>query len=62
MTTFLIGKKVIRNQILADDFTPKVLKNYNTKVYKKKLANESKVISELGLSYTRTLPAIRWIN
>jgi hypothetical protein len=50
----LIGKKVIRYQILADDFTPKSAKNYNTKVYKKKLENESKVISELGLSYTRT--------
>ena len=54
----LIGKKVIRYQNLADDFTPKSAKNYNTKVYKQKLANESKVISELGVSYTRTLPAI----
>ena len=54
----LIGKKVIRNQILADDFTPKSAKNYNTKVYNQKLANEAKVISELGLSYTKTLPAI----
>lgn len=54
----LIGKKVIRNQILADDFTPKSAKNYNSKVYKQKLANEARVISELGVPYTRTLPAI----
>ncbi len=54
----LIGKKVIRHQILADDFTPKSAKNYNTKVYNQKIANEAKVISELGLQYTKTLPAI----
>lgn len=54
----LIGKKVIRHQVLADDFTPKSAKNYNTKVYKQKLANEAKVISELGVPYTKTLPAI----
>ena len=54
----LIGKKVIRYQNLADDFTPKSAKNYNSKVYQTKLANESKVISELGYQYTKTLPAI----
>ena len=54
----LIGKKVVRYQNLSDDFTPKSAKNYNTKVYKTKLANESKVISELGAQYTKTLPAI----
>lgn len=54
----LIGKKVIRHQILADDFTPKSAKNYTSKVYHQKLANEAKVISELGAQYTKTLPAI----
>lgn len=54
----LIGKKVVRNQNLAEDFTPKSAKNYNTKVYKQKLANEAKVISELGAQYTKTLPAV----
>lgn len=54
----LIGKKVVRYQSLSDDFTPKSAKNYNTAVYKQKLANESKVISELGAQYTKTLPAI----
>ena len=54
----LIGKKVIRYQNLADDFTPKSAKNYNSKVYQTKLTNESKVISELGYQYTKTLPAI----
>ena len=51
-------EKVIRYQNLADDFTPKSAKNYNSKVYQTKLANESKVISELGYQYTKTLPAI----
>ena len=54
----LIGKKVIRYQNLADDFTPKSAKNYNSKVYQTKLTNEAKVISELGYQYTKTLPAI----
>lgn len=54
----LIGKKVIRHQILADDFAPKSGKNYTSKVYQQKLTNEAKVISELGAQYTKTLPAI----
>lgn len=54
----LLGKKVVRKQVLPDDFTPNSPKRYNTKVYRQKLSNEAKVISELGAQYTRTLPAI----
>ncbi|QIG89954.1 endonuclease [Chryseobacterium sp. POL2] len=54
----LKGKKVVRNQILSDDFTPKSSKNWGTKFYKQKLANEAKVISELGRKFTNTNPAI----
>lgn len=54
----LKGKKVIRNQILADDFTANSPKNWNTKNYNIKLANESKVISEMGAQYTKTAPVI----
>ena len=54
----LKGKKVIRNQILADDFTANSPKNWNTKNYNIKLGNESKVISEMGAQYTKTAPVI----
>lgn len=54
----LIGKKVIRYQGSNDEFTPKSPKQYNTKVYKQKLANEAKVISELGRAYTNQNPTI----
>lgn len=54
----LTGKKVIRYQILSDDFTTKSVKNWNTPKYKIKLANEAKVISELGRQYTNDNPAI----
>lgn len=54
----LLGKKVVRYQSLADDFTPKSSKNYTSKVYQQKIANEAKVISELGAQYTKTLPSI----
>ncbi|KMQ72083.1 endonuclease/exonuclease/phosphatase family protein [Chryseobacterium koreense] len=54
----LKGKKVVRNQILSDDFTPRSGKNWNTKNYKQKLANEAQVISEMGAQYTKTAPAI----
>ncbi|MBK1894484.1 endonuclease/exonuclease/phosphatase family protein [Chryseobacterium paridis] len=54
----LKGKKVVRYQGASDEFTPKSPKNYNTKIYKTKLANEAKVISELGAQYTKTAPAI----
>lgn len=54
----LKGKKVIRIQSGSDEFTPKSAKNYNTKIYKTKLANEAKVISEMGRSYTGTAPVV----
>lgn len=54
----LKGKKVIRRQILADDFTANSPKRYTTEVYNQKLANEAKVISELGRQYTNDNPAI----
>ncbi len=54
----LTGKKVIRNQILSDDFTTKSSKHWGSKFYNQKLANEAKVISELGRQYTNTNPAI----
>lgn len=54
----LRGKKVVRYQSGADEFTPSSAKNYNTKVYKQKLANEAKVISEMGAQYTKTAPAV----
>lgn len=54
----LKGKKAVRYQSGAEEFTPSSGKNYNTKVYKQKLANEAKVISELGAQYTKTAPAV----
>lgn len=54
----LKGKKAIRFQSGADEFTPTSAKNYNTKVYKQKLANEAKVISEMGAQYTKTAPVV----
>ncbi|WP_418122217.1 endonuclease [Chryseobacterium sp. PTM-20240506] len=54
----LKGKKTVRYQSGYEEFTPKSSKNYNTKVYKTKLANEAKVISELGSQYTKTAPAV----
>ncbi|SDQ37053.1 Endonuclease/Exonuclease/phosphatase family protein [Chryseobacterium soldanellicola] len=54
----LAGKKVVKYQGGSEEFTPSSPKNYNTKVYKAKLANEAKVISELGAQYTKTAPAV----
>lgn len=54
----LKGKKVVRYQAVSEEFTPKSGKNYNTAVYKHKLGNISKLISELGSKYTRTAPAV----
>lgn len=54
----LKGKKVVRKQILADDFTAGSAKNWNTKNYKKKLANIAQVISEMGAKYTNTAPVV----
>lgn len=54
----LKGKRVVRYQGGADEFTPKSAKNYNTKVYQTKLANEARVISEMGARYAGSAPAI----
>lgn len=54
----LIGKKVIRYQGGNEEFTPNSPKNYDLKIYNQKLANEAKVISELGRQYTNDNPAI----
>ena len=54
----LIGKKVIRRHILADDFTANSPKNWNEKNYNHKLGNISKLISELGRQYTNDAPVI----
>lgn len=54
----LIGRKAIRYQSGSGDFTPSSAKNYSSEIYKAKLANEARVISELGAQYTRTAPAV----
>jgi hypothetical protein len=54
----LTGKKVVRYQSGSEEFTPASAKNYNTKIYKKKLENEAKVIAELGSQYTKTAPVV----
>ncbi len=54
----LIGKKVVRHQILSDDFTVNGPKNWDTKKYYQKLGNIARVISELGRQYTNDNPAI----
>ncbi|UFK98900.1 endonuclease/exonuclease/phosphatase family protein [Kaistella faecalis] len=54
----LVGKKVVRNQILADDFTANSGKNWNAEKYNQKMANVSKVLSELGRQYTNDNPAV----
>lgn len=54
----LAGKKVVRYQSGSEEFTPASGKNYNTKIYKKKLENEAKVIAELGSQYTKTAPVV----
>lgn len=54
----LIGKKVVRIQGGSEEFTPKSGKNYTYKVYKQKLENEAKVISEMGKAYTGTAPVV----
>lgn len=56
--SLLIGKKVIRYQGSNEEFTPLSPKHYGGKVYKQKLHNVAKVISELGRQYTNTSPAI----
>lgn len=54
----LKGKKAVRYQSGSEEFTPKSGKNYSTKIYNAKLANEAKVIAEMGAQYTKTAPAV----
>ena len=54
----LAGKKVVRMQGGSEEFTPKSGKNYTYKIYKQKLENEAKVISEMGRAYTGTAPVV----
>lgn len=54
----LIGKKVIRKQVLADDFTANSAKNWDTQKYNDKMGKLAKVISELGRQHTNDNPAI----
>ncbi|KQR95432.1 endonuclease [Chryseobacterium sp. Leaf180] len=54
----LIGKKVIKRQMLSEDFTAKSAKRWGTKFYNQKIQNITKVISELGKAYTNDNPAI----
>ena len=52
------GQKVVRKQILSEDFTPKSNKNYTYNIYQQKLKNIAQVISEIGSKYTKTAPAV----
>ena len=52
------GQKVVRKQVLSDDFTPKSNKNYTYNIYQQKLKNIAQVISEIGSKYTKTAPAV----
>ncbi|MDF0719292.1 endonuclease [Kaistella sp. PBT33-4] len=54
----LTGKKVIRKQVLADDFTANSAKNWDTQKYNDKMGKLAKVISELGRQHTNDNPAI----
>ena len=54
----LKGKKVVRKQTLSDDFTYNSAKNWNSKNYEIKIANQARVISEMGAQYTKTAPVV----
>ena len=54
----LKGKQAIRYQSLAEEFTPHSPKNYNSKIYQKKLKNAAQVISELGRDQSHTAPVV----
>lgn len=54
----LRDKKVVRYQRGSDEFTPESSKNYTAAVYRKKIDNSAKVISEMGSQYTKTAPVI----
>ena len=52
------GQKVVRKQVLSEDFTPKSNKNYTYNIYQQKLKNIAQVISEIGFKYTKTAPPV----
>ncbi len=54
----LKGKKVIRQLILIDEFTPDGPKAWDETKYNQKLKNLSKVISEMGADVTGTAPVV----
>ncbi|QII70904.1 endonuclease [Apibacter sp. B3706] len=54
----LKGKKVVRKHILTDEFHYKGPKRWNTKKYKEKINNISRVISETGKAETQSMPVI----
>lgn len=54
----LIGKKVIKRQLLNEDFTPQSPKRWGKKQYDQKIKNITQVISELGRTYTLDNPVI----
>lgn len=54
----LKGKKVIRNQILNDEFTYNGPKLWNKKRYGLKLDNLAQVFTDIGVNYTKTAPVI----
>lgn len=54
----LKGKKVIRKHILTDEFHYKGSKRWNSKKYKEKINNISRVISETGKAETQSMPVI----
>lgn len=54
----LKGKKVVRHQVVAEEFTPESNKRYGKKIYQQKLDNTAKVISEVGFRETGSAPVI----
>ncbi|WP_392438100.1 endonuclease [Cruoricaptor ignavus] len=54
----LKGKKVVRYQVVAEEFTPESNKRYGKKIYQQKLDNTAKVISEVGFRETGSAPVI----
>ncbi|MDG4949408.1 endonuclease [Weeksellaceae bacterium KMM 9724] len=54
----LKGKKVVRELILIDEFTPDGPKAWDETKYNQKLRNLSKVISEMGADVTGTAPVV----
>jgi len=54
----LKGKKVVKYQYNNEEFSANGTKNNNEEVYRKKLHNISRVISEIGNKYTKTAPVI----